>query len=651
MNRQLVAVMGLILSVVLISSWSACSVTAPSSSATPGNGADPGDNGGSGGGGLNQLPTADAGADQSKDVGATVTLSALGSVDPDGDRLSFSWQQTLGPNVSIGDSSLATIEFVVAADGVYEFTVTVTDNRGGADKDTVLVYVGSARPAGAPSAEAGAPQTVFEGDTVTLQGGNSADPEGAALSYSWRQLSGPNVVLSDASVAEPTFVAPQVDDDTELVFELTVTNDQDLTDADVVTVTVQDSGGNGNVNDNQNVNDNVTLLSDDLEGANPAVDFGALTAGQAVVLTAPIPSGFTAAQVCTCQWKVDGGGTFDPADSCTTTYIPAADDTRITLTRTCDGQITELLQDVAVSPGTGLAVVIGGCPGSGGAEVGTPFTLTAVVSNSAGDTLEFAWTVTAGDSTLDADDQPVVEVTPGAGTSTIQVEVTDRMGTEVLDAATATCNFSATTAPIPFGCTAPRTTTSVPPPGSVDETIDFTLDLSPSRSDLAKALGLVFFVDPSVFPPQTTTLQVGPDGDIVDSPDRFVVGYGCLTRTDEGDEPVDPAEEIVIELVSQDSELCPSGQIALGTKGLQDVGEEFICVAVESSNCADCSQTAVPGWQIETFSTNTYRALGSITAEVFNPRTFRTETVHVQEGDEVTLDIRVTTQYEIVSGS
>jgi hypothetical protein len=646
-NRQLVAVMGLVLSVVLITSWSACNVKAPSSSATPGNGGENGANGGSGGRGLNQLPTADAGADQNKDVGATVTLSALGSTDPDGDQLSFSWQQTMGPTVSINDLGLATIEFVVAADGVYEFTVTVTDGRGGADKDTVHVYVGSARPAGAPLADAGPPQTVFEGDVVALPGGNSADPEGGALIYSWRQLSGPDAELSDASVAEPIFVAPQVDDDTELVFELTVTDDQSLTDADVVTITVRDRGGN----DNENVNDNVTLPSDDLESANPGVDFGDLTAGQAVVLTAPIPSGFTAAQTCSCEWMVNDGGTFDPADSCTTTYVPAADDTRITVTRTCDGQITKLLQDVTVSPATGLAVMITGCPEASGAEEGTPLSLTADVSNSAGDTQEFAWTVTAGDSTLDLDDQPTVEVTPGGGTSTIQVEVTDLTGADVLGVATATCTLSATAAPVPFGCTAERTTTSVPPPGFVEETIDFTLDLSPSRSDLAKALGLVFLVDPSIFPPQTTTLQVGPNGDIVDSKDRFAVAFGCLTRTDEGEVPVDPAEEIVIGPGSQDPGPCQSGQIALGTQGLQDIGEEFICVAVESSSCADCSQTATPAWQVETFSTNTYRALGSITAEVFNPRTFRTETVHVQEGDEVTLDIRVETQYEIVNGS
>ncbi len=52
--------------------------------------------------GLNQSPTANAGADQTTDVGQRVTLDGLGSTDPDDDPLTFSWQQRSGPAVMLG---------------------------------------------------------------------------------------------------------------------------------------------------------------------------------------------------------------------------------------------------------------------------------------------------------------------------------------------------------------------------------------------------------------------------------------------------------------------------------------------------------------------------------------------------------------------
>jgi len=90
-----------------------------------------------------------------------------------------------------------------------------------------------------PRANAGAAQTVDAGDTVTLDGSASSDPDGAIASYLWAQTTGPAVSLSNANQATPSFVAPEVDAATTLAFRLTVTDDDDATASDGTSVTVQ----------------------------------------------------------------------------------------------------------------------------------------------------------------------------------------------------------------------------------------------------------------------------------------------------------------------------------------------------------------------------------------------------------------------------
>jgi hypothetical protein len=74
----------------------------------------------------------------------------------------------------------------------------------------------------APTADAGPTQTVNAGDMVTLDAGNSNDPDGDNLNYHWRQAAGKNVMLSDIHIANPTFNAPNVNSLTHLKFALLV---------------------------------------------------------------------------------------------------------------------------------------------------------------------------------------------------------------------------------------------------------------------------------------------------------------------------------------------------------------------------------------------------------------------------------------------
>ena len=90
-----------------------------------------------------------------------------------------------------------------------------------------------------PVADAGPDQEVKEGTLVTLYGENSHDPDGSTLQYSWSQIDGISVVLSDPSSTSPTFEAPYVGiGSAALTFQLTVTDDRGAQSSDTCIVNV-----------------------------------------------------------------------------------------------------------------------------------------------------------------------------------------------------------------------------------------------------------------------------------------------------------------------------------------------------------------------------------------------------------------------------
>ena len=95
-----------------------------------------------------------------------------------------------------------------------------------------------------PIADAGPDQTVIEGLLVTLDGTGSSDPDGDSITYSWTQTSGTNVTLSNATIANPTFVAPSTTEEIMLGFSLVVNDGllDSLPDSVVITVSPIISG-------------------------------------------------------------------------------------------------------------------------------------------------------------------------------------------------------------------------------------------------------------------------------------------------------------------------------------------------------------------------------------------------------------------------
>ncbi len=174
---------------------------------------------------VNQRPSADAGANQSVDEGATVVLAGSGS-DPDTDALAFSWSQVAGIPVTLAGGNTASPSFTAPLLAINEpevlsFQLVVDDGVLASTASTVNVTVRNLNQA--PVAEATALPAAQEGASVMLDGLASYDPDMDPIAYQWTQVGGPGVILSDAAAAQPSFTAPLVGAaGTTLAFQLVV---------------------------------------------------------------------------------------------------------------------------------------------------------------------------------------------------------------------------------------------------------------------------------------------------------------------------------------------------------------------------------------------------------------------------------------------
>ena len=160
--------------------------------------------------------------------GTRVAFDASGSSDPDGDTLSFAWALSGPDGASIVEGDDATFDYTFDAVGSYVIELEVSDGELEAT-GRVTVDVELVAQNRAPIADAGSDASGTSGDTLTLDGSGSSDPDGDALTFAWLIADAPagsTAALSDAGAPSPTLTP-------------------DLVGAYTVTLTVDD--GNGGV--------------------------------------------------------------------------------------------------------------------------------------------------------------------------------------------------------------------------------------------------------------------------------------------------------------------------------------------------------------------------------------------------------------------
>jgi len=195
----------------------------------------------------NRAPVASATASPATvNEGGLFTLDGSASSDPDGDLLSYTWEQLLGGDYAPVSNDVAVQltapEVPYPGGATLTFRLTVSDGHLVSTAQQLVTVSWVNDP---PEASAACTLEANEGSAVDLDGTASTDGDDGIAVYEWKQTTGgPIAVLPAAALALPalSFDAPALErghGDT-MTFSLTVTDNGGLSDSAECSVKVLD---------------------------------------------------------------------------------------------------------------------------------------------------------------------------------------------------------------------------------------------------------------------------------------------------------------------------------------------------------------------------------------------------------------------------
>ena len=171
--------------------------------------------------------------DESAETGIPASFFVSAS-DPDHESHTYSWDFGDETSPVVGED-LTSVEHTFLQTGTHTVTVTVTDADGESDTASLDIVVTNAPP----TADAGGPYAVLEGDTVQLDASGSTDPADDELTYAW-DLDGDGE-FDDATGVRPDFSATALDGPVNVTVGLQVTDIAGATDTATATITVSNA--------------------------------------------------------------------------------------------------------------------------------------------------------------------------------------------------------------------------------------------------------------------------------------------------------------------------------------------------------------------------------------------------------------------------
>ncbi len=189
---------------------------------------------------INSKPVANTGADQSGNIGNTITLDGSQSSDVDGDTLTYQWAIISKPansTATLSNPTAVNPTFLLDKPGTYTVQLIVNDDTVNSDPDTITISTLNTKPV----ADAGDDKHGVVGATVTLNGTLSSDPDGDPITYQWSLTTKPtdsSTSLQNPTTSTPSFV---LDKPGTYTGQLIVSDGTVDSDPDTVTVTTQNS--------------------------------------------------------------------------------------------------------------------------------------------------------------------------------------------------------------------------------------------------------------------------------------------------------------------------------------------------------------------------------------------------------------------------
>lgn len=193
----------------------------------------------------NSKPVANAGGNQTVNVGDTVTLDGSSSHDADNDQITYQWHfvtRPAGSNAELSGDTTVSPSFTADVEGDYVVGLVVNDGQEDSDNANVTI---TAQEVNLPPVAVidEADRSTVPGTKLQFSSSGSHDPEGSAVTRSWSIVAAPEGSNAEVEISSfgPNRVSVVFDLEGTYVLQLIVNDGELDSEPARVTITVKET--------------------------------------------------------------------------------------------------------------------------------------------------------------------------------------------------------------------------------------------------------------------------------------------------------------------------------------------------------------------------------------------------------------------------